>query len=199
MSTRTVAAGVGAAVPLAILGGSLIGSPPFALAIIGGALILGWLRVPSFWRHLFRSVLVGGVAGILVLGPGLRLAMRVVALMDSARFPEFTLEGTMFLVLIVGGLLGAITVGWASLIARALSLPRWGGSLLVFVATGLQLFADSETLREFTDLGAGVWVNAPMFGGVLIAFAYFSDRWARPEPAVPVVPHPSDAVPVSLA
>ena len=48
------------------------------------------------------------------------------------------------------------------------------------LATGVTLFADSEVLRELTELGGGAWVNVPMFGVITLAFSYLADRWARP-------------------
>lgn len=181
MTSRKLMAAIGSIVPLAILTGSLLGSPPVALAIVGLGLIVGWARVPRFWRTVLRALGAGGLAGLVVLGPGLRLAMRVVAMLEPTRTPEFTLGGTAFLVIGIGLMFGAVTTAWPVLIAVGLRLPRWAGVGLIAVAAAVQLFSDSETLSEFTELGAGASMNVPMFGAVVIAFAHLADRWARPE------------------
>ncbi len=124
--------------------------------------------------------------------------MRVVALLEPTRTPEFTFEGTAFLVVGIGLMFGAVTTAWPALIAVGLRWPRWAGVGLIAVATAVQLFADSETLGEITDLGGGVWMNVPMFGAVVIAFSYLADRWARPEAALEPAGEPSDAVPARV-
>jgi hypothetical protein len=180
MSVKRAGIGVGVAVPGAVLLGVVFGSPPVALAVVAGALVVGWRRIPRFWRSVARGLVAGGLAGALVLGPGFRLVMRIVAIVDPVRRPEFTLEGTMFLVVMVGLIFGAITAGWTVLVATALRLPRWGGAGLITLATIFPLFSDSEVLRELNELGAGPWVNVPMFLGVTVLYAYLADRWARP-------------------
>ncbi len=199
MSTKRAGVGVGLAVPGAILLGSLIGSPPVALAIVAGVLLVGWRRVPRFWRTVARGLVAGGLAGLLVLGPGFRLVMRVVAILDPVRSPEFTLEGTLFLVLIVGLVFGAITAGWTTLVSSAARLPRWGGASLVTIAALVQLFSDSEVLRELTELGAGPWMNVPMFLGVTALYGHLADRWARPVTAPEVAAELAAIEAVSLA
>lgn len=180
MSERASGVGVGLTVPVAIVIASLLGSPLLALTAIAVALLIGWRNIDGFWRLVIRGVIAGALAGLLVLGPGLRLAMRVVAIVDPVEQPEFTFEGTVFIVLIIGGMLGGITVGWTTIINQTLSVPRWVGVSLISAVISLQLFADSEILSELTGLGAGLWMNLPMFTGVTILFAFVADRWARP-------------------
>lgn len=199
MFEKWVGAGVGLTVPVAIVIGILFGSPLVALAIVGGALIAGFRMVPRLWRTVGRGLVAGGLAGMLVLGPGFRLVMRVVAIVDPVRRPEFTLEGTLFLVLIIGLVFGAITAGWTTLVASSLRLPRWGGVSLVTAAALVQLFSDSEVMRELNELGAGLWMNAPMFLGVTALYGYLADRWARPVTAPQTEVEPAVIEAASLA
>ncbi len=172
---------VGLTVPAAIVVGSLAGSPAVALAIVAGALTVGWRLVPGFWKTAGRGILAGAVAGVLVLGPGLRLAMRVVAIFEPLRRPEFTLEGTAFVVVVIGLLFGGITGGWTTLVASSLGVvSRRVGTGVITVAASAQLFSSSEVLAELTELGAGPWMNVPMFLGVTVLYGYLTDRWARP-------------------
>src|SRR3970282_1587260 len=86
-----------------------------AMVLIGfGA---GWLLVPGFWRSLGHGAIGGGGGGLRVLGPGLRIAMRVVAILDPVRSPEFTFGGTMFIIIGVGVMMGG-TFGVIGNLAR---------------------------------------------------------------------------------
>ncbi len=199
MSTQRVGVGVGLAVPVAIYLGSLIGSPLVALAIVAGALLVGWRRIPRFWRSVGRGLVAGGLAGLLVLGPGFRLAMRVVAIADPIRRPEFTIEGTGFLVVGIGLFFGAVTGGWATLVSRGIGLPRWGGAALVAGVTLVSLFSDGEVIRELTELGGGAWMNVPMFLAVTGLYAYLTDRWARPEASRDRAPDPGVIEPLAVS
>lgn len=169
-----------AAIPTAIFAGEMIVGPFGAMAIIAIGGVLGWRLVPGFFRILFRAAIAGGLAGILVLGPGYRLAMRVVAVLDEATTPEFTIEGTLFLIVGIGAVFGGITTAWVTIITRTFDVRRWVAvSALTSIAAGI-LFVDSEVFSELTDLGLGAFVNVPMFLGVTVAWASLADRWARP-------------------
>ena len=82
---------------------------------------------------------------------------------------EVTVEGTMFL-LIAGGMVGA-TFG----VAISLALRAWRGlERPIGIAVGLVLFSglilDSEVFEEMLHVGAGGWVNFPLFLSFLMAF-----------------------------
>jgi hypothetical protein len=93
------------AIPLAVP--ELLG-PVWSMAVILIGIGAGWLLVPGFWRSSLYGAIGGVVAGLLVLGPGLRIAMRVVAILDPVRSPEFTVGGTMFIIIGVGVMMGGI-------------------------------------------------------------------------------------------
>lgn len=181
MSQRHAALLVGLAVPFAIWLGSTLDAPLLALALIAIGLAVGGRHIPGFWTNSLRAVLAGGLAGILVLGPGYRLAMRIVAITDSSTTPEFSIGGTAFIVVGLGAMFGGITTGWVTILTRAFALARTTAMLALTTVVGLTLFADSEVLSELTELGMGPWLNVPMFLGVTVAFAWLADRWARPD------------------
>ena len=187
MTARRAALLAAASGPAAIFVGDMFLGPIGALVIVGGGVAIGWKYVPNFWRTLFRAAIAGGLAGVLVLGPGYRLAMRVVAILDASTTPEFTIGGTMFLIVGIGAMFGGITTTWVTLITRTYAARR------AVAVTGLTavvmgtLFVDSEIFRELTELGAGAIMNVPMFLGVTVGWAWLADRWARPlEQPIPV-------------
>ena len=182
MTARRAAVLAALAGPAAIFVGDLLLGPVGALAIVIAGVVIGWKYVPGFWRTLFRAAIAGGLAGVLVLGPGYRLAMRIVAILDDATTPEFTIEGTAFLNIGIGAMFGAITTTWVTIMTKTFAARRF---VAVTVLTGVvvgTLFVNSEVFRELTELGAGPILNVPMFLGVTIAWAWLADRWARPLP-----------------
>ena len=136
--------------------------------------------MPGFWRTLIRGAIAGGLAGVLVLGPGYRLAMRIVAILDDGTTPEFTIEGTLFLIVGIGAMFGGIVSTGVTLITRTFDTRRWVAVSALTALTIGTLFFDSETFSELTDLGLGPAFNMPMFLGVTLAWAWLADRWARP-------------------
>jgi hypothetical protein len=117
--------------------------------------------------------LVGGaLAGLLILGPGFRLAMRAVAIMDPVRPEEFTLGGTLFIVVGVGVLLGGIHAVMANLLRKAFSIGSavGGGSLLAALVMVNLTFFSGEVSDELFSLGISPWINIPLFS--MIALAY---------------------------
>ena len=187
MSRRVVGIVLLLSLPLSVAGGELSGLGEIGGTIALAALALGAVRMPGFFSSVFRGGVAGGIAGIAVLGVGMRLAMRLVAIADPVRATEFTLEGTLFLVLIFGGMFGAITGIWARASADALERPALAQAL-AFVAVAAILVGDSEVRSEFVEVGAGVWVNAPMFTAVVLGYAITFHRlsgWRRVEAAAP--------------
>lgn len=175
-----VGVAVALAVPVAIALGGATGVPAVALSVVAAAVAVGWRWVPGFWYAVGRGLLAGGAAGLLVLGPGYRLAMRVVALLEPTMQPGSSVGGTVFVVVGIGGLLGALVTAWASVLARSLSLPRWGGTTVLATAASLLLLGGREQRTEIAELGAGPWANVLLFGGITVAFALLADHWARP-------------------
>ncbi len=162
-----------AAIPLAV--SELLG-PVWSMAVILMGIGAGWLLVPGFWRSLLTGAIGGVVAGLLVLGPGLRIAMRVVAILDPVRSPEFTVGGTIFIIVGVGVMMGGM-FGVIGNIARVgFNIPSRGAGLVPAVLVMLLIGLDSELRSEIVELGAGAWLNIPMFGAVAVGYGAL---WTR--------------------
>lgn len=178
MNSRALTQGPTATERLIMIGivGAAVLSMTSLVPLAGEILILagvglGWWLVPRFWRSVLFGAIAGVVAGLLVLGVGLRLAMRVVAILDPFRVPEFTVGGTMFILIGIGGIFGGVIGILANLARRGLRL-RSLFSVAVPPAAGamILLFADQEIRGELFELGAGAWVNIPMFGLVTLLY-----------------------------
>ena len=126
----------------------------------------------GFWRALFGGMLGGAVAGVLILGPGFRLAMRAVALMDPIQPEEFTVGGTLFIIILVGGIIGAITATVTNILRWSLGIasPVWAGALLGSLLMVDLVFFSGDVSDEIFQLGISPWINIPLFG--LYALAY---------------------------
>ena len=162
-----------AAIPLAV--SELLG-PVWSMAVVLIGIGAGWLLVPGFWRSLLTGAIGGVVAGLLVLGPGLRIAMRVVAILDPVRTPEFTVGGTIFIIVGVGVMMGGM-FGVIGNIARVgFNIPSRGAGLVPAVLVMLLIGLDSELRSEIVELGAGPWLNIPMFGAVAVGYGAL---WTR--------------------
>ncbi|MGB7860125.1 MAG: hypothetical protein WBM90_06480 [Acidimicrobiia bacterium] len=149
--------------------GVLPGAVGLPLLIV--SVLAAWRYADGFWRIVATGIAGGLIAGLLILGPGFRVAMRVVALMDPSKTPEFTVGGTFFIVIVVGGMFGAINGVSGNLIRKAAGLS----SLILSggIAGGLVLtiFVSSADLREeLATFGAGTWVNLPLFGVFALAY-----------------------------
>lgn len=178
-------AATGLSIPVAIAIGELTGRAAVAFAVLAMAVTLGWRASPGFLRVTGRAAIAGAISGLLVLGPGFRLAMRVVAIIDQATSPEFSLGGTVFLIVGFGGVMGVATGAFATLVARGLGLSRIALVLLASAPILLMLVLDSELSTELFELGAGGWMNVPMFAGVAVAHGVVVARWSE-SPAVHV-------------
>lgn len=165
-----IAALLGVVIPLALVlglsGGGLLMLVAGFVALV--AIIAGARSLPRFWPRVGRGVLTGAVAGAMVMGPGLRLAMRVVAILEPSQTPEFTAGGTLFIV-VLGLILGAIFGIGVSLNADSGRRRPVG---FVVAAGGLGLLLITPDLRtELLELGFGWPLNVPMFGAVFYAYA----------------------------
>lgn len=182
MKTRPRDRGLAAAgwsIPAAIALGEMTGLAPVALAVLAGAAFFGWRATPDFLRVTAHAAIAGAVSGILVLGPGFRVAMRIVAMVDPSMSPEFSVGGTVFLIVGFGGVVGVATGVFATLVARGMGLSRGASVVLASVPVMSILILDSELSRELFELGAGGWINIPMFAGVSIAHGAAITRWSR--------------------
>ena len=127
------------------------------------------MRQQGFVKTLLFGLAAGVIAGLIVLGPGLRVAMRVVAIQDPFRASEFTIGGTMFIITFLGVMIGG-TLGIPGAIA-ARYLHRFAAVAIMTVLGMGILMADSEIVAEFFELGGGPWVNIPMFSVVFVAYS----------------------------
>jgi hypothetical protein len=123
---------------------------------------------------LLHGLGAAGIAGLLVLGPGLRLAMRVVALQDPFRSTEFSFPGTVFILLFLGLMVGVPLGVVGAVVSRF--LPRLGAIVLMSAVGMAMIMADSEIMNEFLELGAGPVVNFSMFTSVFLLYAYVDLR-----------------------
>ncbi|MGH8923341.1 MAG: hypothetical protein ACRDWA_01660 [Acidimicrobiia bacterium] len=107
----------------------------------------------------------------MILAPGFRLAMRMVAIMDPVRRPEFSLGGTIFIMIMVGVLMGGLLGIAGILISRTanISSSSAAGGLLGLLTVGV-LVGNSGLRGELISLGAGLWLNLAMFGSVAIVY-----------------------------
>jgi hypothetical protein len=162
-----------AAMPLAM---SEVFGPIGSLALLAVGIGAGWALIPGFWPRLLHGAVGGVVAGLLVLGPGLRLAMRVVAVLDPVRPPEFTIDGTLFILLGVGVIFGGILGIIGNIARRGLGIPARASGLTPALLVMVIIALDTELRSEIVELGAGPWVNIPMFAAVALAYGA---TWTR--------------------
>lgn len=175
---RLAALGAAASMLLAL---NRIPEWPLALVTVGGTVAFGWWLTSGFWRTVALGAVGGALAGLVVLGPGWRVAMRVVAIMDLFTSPEFSLGGTMFIIIVIGALSGGVMGSAGNLLRHAAGIrsATVSGLALGLVLSGMLL---AHLRDELTDLGGGVWVNLIMFGAVSILYGmsamHVTDRLA---------------------
>jgi hypothetical protein len=146
------------------------------MAVVLVGIGAAWLLIPGFLRSSLHGAIGGGAAGLLVLGPGLRIAMRVVAILDPVRSPELTVGGTMFIIIGVGVVMGGI-IGVIGNVARGgFGIPSGAAGLVPALLVVLMIGLDSELRTEIVELGAGPWLNIPMFGAVAVGYGAL---WTR--------------------
>ncbi|HEY6635897.1 MAG TPA: hypothetical protein VI141_09840 [Acidimicrobiia bacterium] len=148
-----------------------------AVGPLGPALLLlsvgaAWRYTPRFWSTLIRGLAAGALAGVLILGPGFRIAMRVVSIMDPIRRAEFTMEGTVFIVIFVGAMLGGVLGACGLLVRTALGVrsSAVAGVSLGVAIIGLLVLPPGDIRTEFFELGGGPWVNIPLFGAFAVSY-----------------------------
>jgi hypothetical protein len=162
-----------AALFLAIPVGIALG-PIAGVATVGLGMMIAGRTTPRFWPNLIVSVAAGGLAGAVILGPGFRIAMRIVAVLEPSRVTEFTIEGTMFIIVFIGALIGSVLGLVAHFIRMGFGLGRSGVAIVTAVLAIGFIVVDSETRLELFQLGLGFWFNAPMFGLIAATYGYAS-------------------------
>jgi hypothetical protein len=164
----------GVVLPLTLILSSLLGDP-VALVVLALVVLAGWRYLPGFWRNFGVGLISGAVAGALILGPGFRLAMRVVAIFDIRRV-EFTLAGTFFIIVGVGVIFGGMFGIAAAFVRKGLGLKGRSTAGLMTVAMVGLLLLDSSLRSEFVELGVGPWLNIPMFTAVTFGYGLFANK-----------------------
>ncbi len=179
MSRQRAAIVLAASIPLAFLIGAIspIGELAFLVAFAG--FVWAARAAAGFAGSAFRGAVAGAVAGMLVMGVGFRLAMRVVAISDPNRTPEFSAGGTAFIVIGLGLMLGAFAGGYLGGLRHLLGLERVATAVIATVVLTPILFGDSEIFEELVELGLGAWVNIPMFVSIVFAYGWAQDGVAR--------------------
>lgn len=193
MSWRAKTAAL-ALIPLSYVGISGAMVEFITLPLLGLAGLVIWRELEGFWPALFGGMVGGAVAGLLILGPGFRLAMRAVAIMDAAHPEEFTLEGTLFIVVGIGAIMGGITAMVFQVARRVFRVGSAivAGSALALTEMVVLTFFSGELSTELSDLGLGIWVNLPLFGLVTLGFGIAAMALADRAEAV-MFPHRRNA------
>lgn len=173
-SERLMAVIAGFALPASFVIGSAVGA--WAGIALAGVVLLAISRLASgLWRIIGAGLVGGVIAGVLVLGPGFRLAMRMVAIVDVRRV-EFSVGGTLLIIILIGVIVGGIGGFMSALLRKGFG---WSGPLMSGVmATTLVglLYLDTNLRSELLTLGAGPWLNIPMFAAVSFGYALFANR-----------------------
>jgi hypothetical protein len=147
--------------------------------------------VVSVLRDIARGALAGIIVGVLVLGPGGRIVMRLAAMLDPAavgrhtengnRIGDITLEGTVVLLLFGGVLIGAASsVVWVAIQewipGRRLTRAALAAPIAVAL-TGFQLVRPEN--HDFLILEPVVPVLVLLLGLVAVAGFAFAlvDGW----------------------
>jgi hypothetical protein len=162
-----------AAIPLAV---SELMGPVWSIAVVLVGIGAGWLMVPGFWASSLYGAIGGVMAGLLVLGPGLRIAMRVVAILDPVRSPEFTVGGTLFIIIGIGAVMGGIFGVIGNVARGGFGIPSGAAGLIPALLVMMMIGLDSELRGEIVELGAGPWLNIPMFGAAAVGYGALWNR-----------------------
>jgi len=134
--------------------------------------ILVWRFYDGFWKTVVSGLMGGAVAGLLVLGPGFRLVMRAVAIMDPLQPEEFTIGGTFFIVVGIGVVLGGVNGLVANLLRKVFGIRSavLAGTLLAAIVMVNLTFFSGDLSRELFDLGISPWINIPLFSVVALGY-----------------------------
>ena len=145
--------------------------PTVGLPLLVLAVIVAWRFTNGFWKTVAFGIVGGAIAGAVLMGPGFRLAMRVVAIMDPVRTPEFSVGGTLFIIVGIGGVLGGVIGIAGNLIRKAIPITSVvAAGVVVALIEMTMLLIEADLREEFVELGAGPWVNVPMFGLIVLGY-----------------------------
>lgn len=177
---RMVALGV--SVSILVLVSALPDGPiPLTVITLATAVALAWRLMPGFWKTVALGAAGGVLAGLVILGPGWRVVMRVVAVWDPSMTPGFTVEGTVLTIILMLGALGGGVFGVVGNLARkglTIRIPM-AGILTGLLLPGLFL-TDGGLRGELTNLGGGLWINLVLFGTVAVLYGiaalYLAER-----------------------
>jgi hypothetical protein len=97
-------------------------------------------------------------------------------MVDPVRSPEFTIGGTMFIIVGIGAVMGGIFGVFGNVSRIGFNVPSRAAGLVPALLVVMMIGLDSELRGEIVELGAGPWLNIPMFGAVAIAYGWV---WAR--------------------
>ena len=147
----------------------------------------------AYLRRFAWASVSGIVAGLLVIGLGGRLAMRILAITSSdavhgaftdagEQINEFTLDGTIGL-MIFGGAFGGLVGGWLYALIRSLLPEAKGARLracaLIGMAVGAPVFVEPGK-RDFSILDP-LWLAVALFVVLSAVFAIvvslIAERW----------------------
>lgn len=146
-------------------------SPAIALPLLVLTVGLAWRFTDGFWKTVAFGVVGGAIAGILIMGPGFRIAMRVVAIMDPTQTPEFSVGGTLFVIVGIGGIMGGVLGIAGNLIRKVVPITSVVLAGVVLAGTEMaMLLLEADLRAEFFELGAGPWVNISMFGVIALGY-----------------------------
>lgn len=140
-------------------------------------------------KDAIAGALSGFMAGLLVTAIGGRIIMRIIALVDPFTHPRFTVDGTLFLVIIgiaFGAALGAPFGLLYITVQGLLPVPRyWKGllfGLFLLLTTG-GIFFSMDQAEEFTDFDPPLLAVSlfgllfPIYGVVIEVFTHRFDDW----------------------
>ena len=145
--------------------------PAISLPLLVLTMTLAWRFTDGFLRTVGYGFVGGAVAGLLIMGPGFRLAMRVVAIMDPTTTPEFSFGGTLFIIVGIGGIFGAIFGAIGNVIRKSVPVPSVVVAGIVLAVVDMTMLLGDPGLREeFFGLGAGPWLNIPLFGVFVVGY-----------------------------
>lgn len=153
-----------------VVAGAELLSSSWSIAVLLIGVGAAWLLVPGFWRSIFHGAIGGVVAGLMVLGPGMRFSMRVVAILDPIRSPEFTVGGTLFIIVGLGAIMGGIFGIFGNVARRGFGIPLRVAGMVPALLVALLIGLDTELRSEIIELGAGPWLNVPMFAAVALGY-----------------------------
>lgn len=173
-------------VGVAAVPSTMIGLAP--LALLGILMTIGGFVIVARFARIQVSGMVGGfVTGLVVLGGGLRLAMRLVVLTDDVREPVFSSE-TLFIIFF-GGVVG-LMMGPVIAVAQRLWAPSSTLIGAVVAISSMSMFLLEPGLRtELFNEGAGPLLNIPLFTATFFAFgASANEAITRIERRLPWTP-----------